>query len=43
LELDLDDRAVVIKAAPLALNAQDPVADLERQVVALVIDDRPQH
>lgn len=39
----MDDRAIFIQPAPLALNAEDPVANLEGQVVALVINDRPQH
>ena len=38
----MDDRTVFIKPAPLALNAKDPVANLECEVVALVIDDRPE-
>ena len=40
LELHLDDRAFVVQAAPFTLHAEDPVANVETEVVPRVFVDR---
>jgi hypothetical protein len=40
---DFDERLRLVQSAPLALNAQNVIADLEPQVIAPVFDDRSKH
>jgi hypothetical protein len=43
LQRHFDDAGLAIECTPLALNPHDLVIDLERQVVALMLNDRAQN